>query len=115
MKIEINGVEYELDEQKALNSGSLKLARVPVLDIKPCDVFGPLDKENRHRSVIVVRVQDNEDYWMLMQIDFNPLSPFSSKGLNESLTKVEAITYLNKNRLILKKNISNEIEKIARD
>lgn len=109
MKIEFRGNEYELDVEKAIISGSLKLVHKKIVDFTVGDVFVPLDKSEEHAKLIVVsgnytNYSPNKKYIFVGSDGLFPFSVVGKDGI--SLTFEEVLRYLNLHKMVLESNIN---------
>jgi hypothetical protein len=109
MKINLDGKDYELNTEKAIADGYLKLIDPPILTIKPGDVFG----NGLVNNLLVVRAiysEDDNRAFQILGIGVSPNSNFFYQFLH---SKQEIIDYLNEKKMKFIRNITKEIEALV--
>ena len=116
MKIQINNVEYELDVEQARKSGCIKKVHVPVSVLRPGDIFEPFDGSDKHRLMLVIKTKPIVDEWLFISVDgySYSLTAFGTSEISKPLSTHKALDYLRKERMVLKKNIADDVEKLAK-
>ena len=105
-KITLNGIEYELDVQKAEARGYLKKVSQSIIKINPGDVFSVSGWASLSSTTLLLLCNYERTQWFLLG---NGLQNYcSGQGMSFQAT----INYLNKCGYQFVKNINDEVAKL---
>lgn len=116
MKILIDNVEHELDVEQAQKFGCIKKVYVPVSVFRPGDIFEPFGESNKHRLMLIIKTKPIVDEWLFISVDNGSysLTAFGTSEISKPLSTYQALNYLREERMVFKKNIADDIEKLAK-
>jgi hypothetical protein len=112
--ITIDGKEYEINIEKAIELGAAKKKRAKITDIISGDLF--IHPKGLISNLIVVRVDYDRGLYILMASEFGYcFNVFSNNGINKPIYKTELIQYLNDKEMEFHSNIGDNFSAMVQN